>query len=324
MKPILCFGEALIDFHPRGTDARGFASDFVPYAGGAQANVAVAIAKLGGQSRFAGMLSTDRFGDFLLDALQQAGVDTRHVVRTSDAPTALAFVQLDAHGERSFTFYRPPSADMLFRPEHFQDASFVESGLLHVCSLSMSELGPADATCEAMRRARANGALVSFDMNLRPARWANVADPRPVIWRGLELADVVKLSREEFEFIAVDGDAALLQRLWQGHARLLLVTDGAGTMRWFAREARGELPAFKVRTLDSTGAGDAFVAGLLSQLAGQGIEAAQLDALIADTPRLLGVLRYAAACGALTATRVGSFAAMPSISEIAAFLEEHP
>jgi fructokinase len=323
MRPILCFGEALIDFHPEGTDANGYPRAFVPFAGGAQANTAVAVAKLGGNARFAGMLSSDRFGDFLLDNLKQAGVDTRHVVRNADAPTALAFVTLDAQGERSFTFYRPPSADMLFRPEHFQAESFAESGLLHVCSLSMSEPELADTTCEGMRRARAAGALVSFDMNMRPARWAPGSDPRAVIWRALELADVVKLSAEELALLAVDGEQAVLERLWQGTARLLVVTDGAAPIRWFSPDAEGELPGYRVKTVDSTGAGDAFVAGLLIRLAEQGIGPGQLEGLLAELPRLHATLRYAAACGALTVTRQGSFAAMPTSAEVRAFMENH-
>lgn len=322
MRPILCFGEALIDFHPEGKDANGYSRAYVPFAGGAQANVAVAVAKLGGNARFAGMLSEDRFGDFLLDSLKQAGVDTRHVVRTAEAPTALAFVTLDAHGERSFTFYRPPSADMLFRPEHFQASSFAESSLLHVCSLSMSEPELADTTCDGMRRAREAGALVSFDLNLRPARWGST-DARPVAWRALVLADVVKLSAEELEFLAVDGEQAFIDKLWQGQAQLLVITDAGAPMRWFGRDARGTLPSYAVDTVDSTGAGDAFVAGLLYQLAGQGVDAAGLGALVADRPRLETTLRYAAACGALTVTRQGSFTAMPAAAEVQAFMETH-
>lgn len=321
MRPILCFGEALIDFHPEGDDGRGFSRAYVPFAGGGQANVAAAVATLGGPARFAGMLGSDRFGDFLLDRLHEAGVDTRHVVRTDRAPTALAFVTLDAAGERSFVFYRPPSADMLFRTEHLQDAAFAESALLHVCSLSMSEPELAETTREAMRRARAAGALVTFDLNYREARWTHEPDPRPVMWSALKLADVVKLSAEELDYLAVDGVEALLERLWSGHARLLVVTDGAAPLRWFARDAEGEIPVFRSAVVDSTAAGDAFVAGLAYRLVQQQVDAAGLEALIGDLPRLHAALRYAAACGAITVTRQGSFAAMPSAADVDAFME---
>lgn len=321
MQKILCFGEALIDFHPDGRDERGFSRAFVPFAGGGQANVAVGVAQLGGAACFVGMLGSDRFGDFLVDQLQSHGVDTGQVVRTDQAPTALAFVDLDEHGERSFVFYRPPSADMLFRSEHFADGAFDDCAVLHACSLSMSEPEGAEATREGMRRARAAGALVSFDLNLRPSRWDAVDDPRSVMWSGLELADIVKLSAEEMDYLAVDGEDALLERLWAGHPRLLIVTDGGKPLRWFARDAEGELPVDACEVVDSTAAGDAFVAGLVHQLAEQQIAASSLDAWIVDIRRLHATLRFAAACGALTVTRRGSFSAMPDHREVAAFME---
>lgn len=321
MSAIVCFGEALIDFHPDGKDAHGFSRAYVPYAGGGQANVAVGVARLGGTSRFAGMLGKDRFGDFLVDQLDQAGVDTRFVARTGDAPTALAFIELDASGERSFVFYRPPSADMLFRSEHFDAGMFRDCAVLHACSLSMSEPELAETTREGMRRARAAGSLVSFDLNLRPARWASVADPRPVMWSGLELADIVKLSAEELAYLAIDGEEAFLQRLWSGRTRLLVVTDGAAPLRWFAHDAEGELPGYVCETVDSTAAGDAFVAGLLWQIVEQCVDPQRLDEWLVDIRRLHATLRYAAACGALTVTRRGSFAAMPDAREVAAFME---
>ncbi len=321
MRPILCFGEALIDFHPEGMDAHGFSRAFVPYAGGGQANVAVGVARLGGDARFVGMLGTDRFGDFLVDQLQRAGVDTRHARRTDEAPTALAFVQLDEHGERSFEFYRPPSADMLFRSAHFDEHAFARGALLHACSLSMSEAELAEATREGMRRARAAGGLVSFDLNLRPARWTCVDDPRPVMWSGLELADIVKLSAEELDYLALDGVDAFLERLWSGHARLLVVTDGEAPLRWFMRDVEGDMPVYGVDVLDSTAAGDAFVAGLLCRIAAQDVGPDRFDDWLMDMPRLHATLRYAAACGALAATRRGSFAAMPDAREVATFME---
>jgi len=323
MHSILCFGEALIDFHAEGRDPHGYPRAFVPFAGGAPANVAVAVAKLGGTARFAGMLGTDLFGDLLLDSLQHAGVDTRDVARTGEANTALAFVALDAHGERSFSFYRPPSADLLFRPEHFRADAFADTAVFHVCSNSMTEPGAAETTREGMRRARTAGALVSFDLNLRPALWPLDVDARPRVWPALELADLVKLSAEEFAWLAVDGEAAVLERLWQGHTRLLVVTDGPNPLRWFHPDAEGELPAYRVPAVDSTAAGDAFVGGLLQQLAEQEIGAAGLDNLVATLPRLHATLRHAAAAGALAVTRQGSFASLPTTNEVHAFMASH-
>ncbi len=322
MRSILCFGEALIDLHADGLDGRGFAARFVPFAGGAPANVAVAAARLGGQARFAGMLACDRFGDFLLDSLQQAGVGTADVVRTEAANSALAFVTLDAHGERSFSFYRDGTADLRFRPADFRAETFRDIAVFHVCSNSMTDPALAATTREGMQRAHGAGALVSFDLNLRPALWPADADPRPLLWPALHLADVVKLSAEEFAWLAVDGEQPTLDRLWLGRTRLVVVTDGARPLRWFHPEAEGELPCYPVAVVDSTAAGDAFVGGLLCCLAELEAAPDRLDRLVAALPRLHAMLRFAAACGALTVTRQGSFAAMPRGDEVLAFMEQ--
>ena len=321
MRPILCFGEALIDFHAEGSDGHGFIQHFVPFAGGAPANVAVAAARLGGTARFAGMLAKDRFGDFLLDSLHRATVGTDDVVRTDEANTALAFVTLDASGERSFSFYRGPSADLLFRASHFRPDTFRGLALFHVCSNSMTEPALGAATREGMQRAHGAGALVSFDLNLRPALWPTGVDPLPLVWPALHLADVVKLSAEEFAWLAVDGEQASLDRFWLGRTRLLVVTNGSKPLRWFHPDAEGELPGYAVHVVDTTAAGDAFVGGLLCCLAELPPGPERLDQLVTELPRLHAMLRFAAAAGALTVTRKGSFAAMPSGADVLAFME---
>jgi fructokinase len=325
MSSILWFGEALIDFHAQPQGGAGQPPAFVPFAGGAPANVAVAAARLGGKARFAGMLSRDMFGDFLLKSLTELGVGTEDIARTDEARTALAFVAHDEKGDRSFSFYRPPAADLLFRPEHFRPAAFDDLAVFHVCSNSLTEAAIAATTVEGMRRARAAGALVSFDMNLRPALWPKDEAPLPRLWETLNEADVIKLSAEEFAFIhaGAGSDDAVLERLWRGKARLLLVTDGPEPMRWFTRGARGTLQGYTVDAVDTTAAGDAFVGGLLARLAMEEVTPARFDALIADEARLVGLIRFAAAAGAITATHKGSFTAIPDQAEVMAFMEKH-
>ncbi|MDR6641754.1 fructokinase [Luteibacter sp. 1214] len=325
MSSILCFGEALIDFHAQPQGGAGQPPAFVPFAGGAPANVAVAAALLGATARFAGMLARDMFGDFLLKSLKDLGVGTDDVARTDEARTALAFVAHDDKGDRSFSFYRPPAADLLFRPEHFRVGAFDDVSIFHVCSNSLTEAAIAATTVEGMRRARTAGALVSFDMNLRPALWPKDEAPLPRLWETLNEADVIKLSAEEFAFIhaGAGSDDAVLERLWRGKARLLLVTDGGEPMRWFTREAKGELKGYAVEAVDTTAAGDAFVGGLLARLDHEKVTPASFDALIADEARLVDLVRFAAACGAITATRKGSFTAIPDQAEVKAFMEKH-
>lgn len=323
MNRVVCFGEALIDFLGMAPADPAEPRTFLQHAGGAPANVAVALARLGGDAEFVGMLGMDMFGDFLLDSLRQAGVRLDHVQRTHDAPTALAFVALDAHGERSFTFYRPPAADLLFREAVLPTKAFDGVRLLHACSNSLTAAPIADATFACMQRAHDAGALVSFDMNLRPALWPSGEDPGPRIRAALARADVVKLSADELAFLAgrIGDEGAALEELLLASARLVVVTDGARPLRWFTQNGSGTLEPFEVRAIDTTAAGDAFTAGLLYDLAQRGIDADSLDAFCADSAALVQTLRFAAACGAIAVTRRGAFAAMPSRDEVLALLD---
>ncbi|MGH8151982.1 MAG: carbohydrate kinase family protein [Rhodanobacteraceae bacterium] len=323
MIEVCCYGEALIDFH--GT-ATGAAPAFTAHPGGAPANVAVAVAKLGGRAAFVGMFGRDMFGDLLLAGLAAAGVDTSHTRRTDAANTALAFVSHAADGECSFSFYRPPSADLLFRSADFDPAIFAPGNLFHAGSCSMTEPPAAEATLHGMACARAAGALVSFDMNLRPTLWPRGADPAPTIRRALALADFVKLSREELAFLAksVGGEDAALEQLWRAHAKFAIVTNAAHALRWLTPDAQGTHAPCRVRAIDSTGAGDAFVGGCLYRLAADRITPTTLGAFAADIARRDALLQFAAACGALAVTRTGSFAAMPTLAEVQAFLGQHP
>lgn len=328
MRKIVCFGEALIDFLAQPGIAPDAPRAFVQYAGGAPANVAVAVSRLGAPSCFAGMIGRDMFGDFLVDSLHSAGVDTGFVVRTDQAKTALAFVALDAEGERSFSFYRPPAADLLFRAEHFQAQGFDGTAVFHVCSNSLTEAGIAGATLEGMRRARAAGGLVSLDLNLRPMLWPADANPLPRLWQALHAADLVKLARNELEYLATGfgggeaGERAVVRQVLAGAARWLVVTDGAAPIRWFSRDASGELAGFRVAAVDTTAAGDAFVAGLLFRLVECGIDVAQWPAFVADHEAIDDTLRFAAAVGALAVTRHGAFAAMPSREQVRQLMED--
>lgn len=322
MNTVHCFGEALIDFHGA---SMGHTSTFTAHAGGAPANVSVAIARLGGHAAFAGMFGKDVFGDLLLRELIDAGVDTAHTCRTDAANTALAFVSHSANGERAFSFYRPPSADLLFREKDFAPEIFATGNIFHAGSCSMTEGAAAETTLQGMRRARDAGALVSFDMNLRPALWPRGENPAPTIWRAIALADFVKFSAEELAFVAdfAGSEETALAGLWQGNTKLLLVTDGEHAVRWFAPTARGEHGTFPVRAIDTTGAGDAFVGGCLYRFAESGIGPDLLPAFAADPARLKSLMHFAAACGALAVTRAGSFAAMPTRAEVDSFLEQH-
>ncbi|MCF7749795.1 carbohydrate kinase [Bacillus subtilis subsp. subtilis] len=325
MSKIVCFGEILIDLLAQPPATPDTPRAFLQYAGGAPANVAVAAARLGADTHFAGMLGRDMFGDFLADSLAQAGVATDCIVRTDAAKTALAFVALDAHGERSFSFYRPPAADLLFRSEHFHPHCFAGTRSFHVCSNSLTEAAIAEATLEGMRRARDAGAMVSIDLNLRPALWPADVDPLPRLWEALALAELVKLSREELDYLAAaqtGGADAVIARLLGARAQAVVITDGAAPIRWHTRHARGVLNGFRVQTVDSTAAGDAFVGGLLFGIGERGGDGPGFATFCQDPGALTGAIRFGAAVGALAVTRKGAFAAMPSLGEVQQLLQQ--
>ena len=328
MRDIVCFGEALIDFLAQPAASADAPRAFAQYAGGAPANVAAAAARLGAPTQFVGMLGRDMFGDFLLDSLRGCGVATDHVRRTDAAKTALAFVALDEQGERSFNFYRPPAADLLFRQEHFSADCFARAAAFHVCSNSLTEDEIAAATLHGMRLAREAGVLVSLDLNLRPMLWPADAQPRPRLWQALAAADVVKLARNELEYLAEPygggeaGERAVRERLFAGAARWLVVTDGGAPLRWYTPDGEGELRGFSVTAVDTTAAGDAFVGGLLSRLAELGVDAADLPVFLHNRAALEDALRFAAAVGALAVTRHGAFAAMPTRAQVQQLLKD--
>ncbi len=328
MSKIVCFGEVLIDLLAQPPATPDTPRAFLQYAGGAPANVAVAAARLGADTHFAGMLGEDMFGDFLRESLESAGVATDCIVRTSEAKTALAFVALDATGERSFSFYRPPAADLLFRTEHFQPNCFNGTGSFHVCSNSLTEPTIAETTFNGMLRARAAGAVVSLDLNLRPALWPANVDPAPRLWEALVNADLVKLSQEELDYLArpfgggTVGEARVRERLFDGQAQWLIVTDGAAPIRWFTRDASGQVASFRVETRDTTAAGDAFVGGLLFRLGERGGDGAGFAAFCRDRSAIEDTLRFGAAVGALAVTRKGAFAAMPTLAEVQQLLQD--
>jgi len=319
---IACFGEALIDFLASPASATGTPRQFTEHAGGAPANVAVGVARLGGDARFVGMLSSDMFGDFLLAQFREHGVDVAQVRRTDAARTALAFVSLSTNGERSFNFYRPPAADLLFQPTDFDAAAFHDLAIFHACSNSLTAPGIAETTLHGMQLATDAGALVSFDLNLRPALWARGDNPLPVLWRALERAQLVKLSREELAFLAREGcEHDVAERLFAHAAQAVVVTDGAAPIRWWTREVRGTATTFGVDPIDTTAAGDAFVAGLLQRIVLRGLGAGDLGTAFADTDVRDDLFRHAAATGALATTRYGAFAAMPDCADVQALLE---
>lgn len=315
MPEVIACGEMLIDFVSTVSGVSLIeAPAFDKAPGGAPANVAVGVARLGLSSGFIGKVGDDDFGQFLRLVLDQNGVDTSCLRFSQEARTALAFVSLRADGERDFIFYRHPSADMLFSP-HEVDPQYVASArIFHYGSISLGAEPSRSATLHAVEIARQNSLFISYDPNLRLNLWPSAQAAREGIMLGWEHANLIKISEEEAAFLAGTTDLeAAIHSLWHDRLQLLVVTQGAGGSTYFTRHGSGYVPAFEVQAVDTTGAGDAFLAGLLYKLS-PNLERLGLDALSAQ--ELEEAVRFGNAAGAITTTRRGAIPAMPTLREV--------
>jgi fructokinase len=315
MADAICLGELLIDFVPTVTGTGlADAAAFGKAAGGAPANVAAGLARLGVSSAFMGKVGDDGFGRFLARTLEDAGVDTAPLRFTSEALTALAFVSLRADGEREFLFYRNPSADMLFAPEDVDVEAIARARLLHFGSIGLIAEPSRSGTLHAVGAARARGLLVSYDPNLRLALWANAEAARQGMRLGLAEAAVVKIGAEEIEFLTGDIDAVRGGRsLWHEGLALMAITRGRAGCTFLTPDAAGDVLGFAVRAVDTTGAGDGFMAGLLAGLL-------RRPGALGDPEALREICRFANAVGALTTTARGAIPALPSEAEVLALI----
>ncbi|TQV85108.1 carbohydrate kinase [Exilibacterium tricleocarpae] len=314
MKPVLCFGEVLIDFLNVGQHREGplALAEYRQYPGGAPANAAVAVAKLGGEARFAGQVGSDPFGEFLATALREYGVNTDYLHRHEWAKTPLAFVILDAHGDRSFAFHRHETADLLFQEQQIDERWFDGQPVFHICSNTLTEHAIAGVTRAALARAKAAGATVSFDVNLRHNLWPGHCVDRETVNACVFEADLLKFAREELAYLAAGDDEDYLKTCLHGGAQLILVTDGPKPVRYITGHSHGYIDAPPVTAVDTTAAGDAFSGALLYGLSC----ATGLAAITAESRYLNGLLNFAVQCSALTVTRPGAFPALPTFDEV--------
>lgn len=329
-RQVLCFGEALIDFLHIGAEKQGPLQlpAYRQFPGGAPANAAVAVAKLGGIARFAGQVGQDAFGDFLAQALQAYGVDLSLLQRHPTAKTALAFVMLDDTGDRSFSFYRDQSADVLFTPQQIGIDWFDHKPILHICSNTLTDDFIANTTQQLVQQAKAAGCLVSFDVNLRHNLWQEGAAHRERVNALVWQADIVKFSRDELQYLSKEeagadqatAEQAYLARCQQAGCQLLLVTDGGGSIDYYrVGAAVSRINPPKVSVVDTTAGGDAFIGGLLFSLSCLPASTLSDDSL-PDGALLHACIEFATACGAITVTRPGAFPALPDAAEILADL----
>ena len=315
MKRVVCFGEALIDFLNTGQQQEGELSlnTFTQYPGGAPANAAVAVARLGGDAAFAGQVGDAPFGHFLIDSLRLYRVDTSHTAISAGAPTALAFVFLDDSGERSFSFRRDNTADIAITREQVSPDWFRDKPILHFCSNTLTDAHIADVTHFVVDSAREHHAVVSFDVNLRHNLWAAGKVDAGIVNELVRASDIVKFSRDELDYLCAGDEGEYLASCFAGGVKAALVTDGPRDLEIRTAAATASITPPAVKAVDTTGGGDAFIGAVLYGLSLQD----DVMNYLADVKRLQRLVGSAAHCGALAVTRRGAFPSFPTFAEVA-------
>ena len=310
MAKIVTLGELLIDLTQKGTDKNG-CGEFTAYPGGAPANVAVAAARLGADTGFIGKVGNDAFGRSLADTLKKEGVDISGLY-VSEHPTTMAIVSVDERGERSFSFYRDPGADtQLTTGEAIAAVKMNRPAVLHVGSLSMTTSPSREACVEAVKYAKENGALISYDPNYREALWDSKEKAEEMMRRLLPYTDILKVSDEEMEMLAWVSDPEKGSRILADNGiSMVLVTLGADGVFVRMGENIARVPGFRTEVADTNGAGDTFLGAMLAQIIS---ETTHSEDGWAD---LLSMVRYANKAASLTCSRSGAIPAMPYADEV--------
>ena len=302
-------GDAVIDLLPFGD------MNYKACAGGAPANVAIGIAKLGLPSAFIGRVGNDPFGDFMETTFRQYNVDCQSIEKDEHHRTSTVVVDLGKNGERSFTFLVSPSADQFLSQQAIPNFN---QDILHFCSLALVGHTCRQTLKTAIEQLTAKNGLISFDVNLREQMWANKDEMRTTITQFCHDADILKLSDEELFWLTQSNDwSEALNKLQQHYeAPLKLITKGKDGSIVLWKGKTFSFDSYHVNSVDTTGAGDAFVAGLLSSIASSGMPD--------DKLMLESMMTIASACGALATTKKGALTALPDSTFLQSFISDNP
>ena len=312
---VTALGELLIDFTENGTSAQGNPILEVN-PGGAPCNVLAMLQKLGKQTAFIGKVGDDMFGRQLTEAVSSVGVDTRALLVDKEVNTTLAFVHTYPDGDRDFSFYRNPGADMMLTKEDVDEDLIRSSRIFHFGTLSSTHKGVREATRYAIDVAKEAGDLISFDPNLRPPLWSSLDDAKKEIEYGLGKCDILKISDNEVEFLFGTTDYDLGAKLLKEkyNIPLILITLGPDGSRAYYKDMRVEVaPFLQDNTIETTGAGDTFCASSLNYVLEHG-----LDHLTEEN--LKELLTFANAAASLITTKKGALKVMPEKEEVLAFI----
>ena len=313
---VVTLGELLIDFTDNGMSAQGNTM-FEANPGGAPCNVLAMLNKLGHPTAFIGKVGKDIFGLKLKSVLEEVGIDTSNLIVDEDARTTLAFVQTFEDGDRDFSFYRNPGADMLLTADEVDGELVKSARLFHFGTLSMTHEGVREATKKAIRLAKEAGAVVSFDPNLRPPLWKSLDDAKEQAAYGFTQCDVLKISDNEIQWFTGEEDYDKgIEKLRQEYdIPLILLSMGRDGSRAYYKDLRVEMPSFiQKETIETTGAGDTFGGWCLHYVLEYG-----LDGL--NEERLKEMLTFANAAASIITTRKGALRVMPEPDEVKRFIE---
>jgi fructokinase len=323
MFDVTALGEILIDFTPCEVFPRGNIC-FERNPGGAPANVLVAVSRLGGKTAFLGKVGKDMFGEFLRETLTSNNVDTSGLGFSDKENTTLAFVQIDEKGDRSFSFYRNPGADTTLESTEVNFNTISDSKIFHFGSLSLTCEPSKTSTLTALKYARENGCIISYDPNLRPALWKSTQHAMTEIVSVLPFVDILKISEEELEFITESNNMEQGSRklMEEYGINLILITRGAAGSYYRYKEITGFQPAFsKVKPIDTTGAGDAFLGGFLYFILSNGIKKVEDFDKKLNEDFLAKMVKFANTVAFICTTKKGAIPAMPYLNMVKALLE---
>lgn len=313
---VTALGELLIDFTENGSSSQGNPL-LEANPGGAPCNVLAMLERLGKKTAFIGKVGKDMFGNQLKDAVEEVGIDTRNLIMDETCHTTLAFVHTYPDGDRDFSFYRDPGADMMLTKEEVQKELIESSRIFHFGTLSSTHEGVREATRHAIDLAKEAGCIITFDPNLRPPLWKSLDDAKVEIEYGMSKCDVLKISDNEVEFMCgttdYDKGAAMIQEKY--HIPLILITMGKDGSRAYYNDMRVEAaPFLQENTIETTGAGDTFCASTLNYVLDHGLEDLTEE-------NLKELLTFANAAASLITTRKGALRVMPTREEVEAFIE---
>ena len=309
MKDIVAIGEVLIDLTQKGIDILGV-GQYAANPGGAPANLAVAAARLGASTAFVGKVGRDAFGKYLREVLEENLVDTTGLLEDPKERTTLAVVSVDSDGERSFSFYREPSADVNLKAEEIPAELLKNTRVLHFGSVSLTTEPARSATLYAAKTARENGCLVSYDPNYRGSLWHSEEEAIQQMKNALPLCDILKISDEELPLLTgTDDPEAGSKWLMEQGIRLIFVTLGANGAFFRLGEQTGSVPGIEVKVGDTNGAGDTFLGAALSRLVHENLETLTMD-------RLTEIAAFANKAASITTSRHGAIPAMPRLEEV--------